>query len=194
MTASLAYRKNHDAIWSGDAPFKYQRVLAHVTEGPVLEIGAAEGVLALLMAERGLDVTALELRRERHEAAVALQRHWLELDRKVGSASMMLGDIANGLDLLGGFQTLVAVRVIYHLRDRVGEVIGAAHERGVRNVVLCGNRNRAAMFYKNQGVDNSLGRFNYYASVDGMIEALTSAGYKVEDIVEQGDPIVVGRR
>lgn len=193
MIASLAYRKNHDAIWHGDAPFKYQRVLAYVTEGPVLELGSAEGVLALLMAERGLDVTALELRQERHDEALTLRSRWLEMGRKVERARMVMGDVALE-SLMVGAATIVAVRMIYHLRDRVHGVFSNASRHGVKNVVLCGNRNRAAMFAKNQGADNTLGKFNYYASVDGMVEVLTTAGYKVGEIVEQGDPIVVGRR
>lgn len=188
---SLAYRKNEAAILAGRVPEKFLRILPHVKEGPVLEIGAAEGVLTLLLAERGLVVTGLELTETRHRAAKELRDKWLRLGRRVEQGFMFRGDIREPeqLKILKGATTLVAVRVLYHLGDKAPMVIAEAGRCGVRNVVLCGNRNRAAC-WRNPDAEP----YDYYSSIEGMTELLTRAGYAIADVVPEGDPIVVGRR
>ena len=49
MTGSLAFRKNEAAIRRGEVPDKYTRLLPYITGERILEIGSAEGVLALLL-------------------------------------------------------------------------------------------------------------------------------------------------
>lgn len=191
---SLAYRKNAAAIWNGDVPEKYRRLLPYVTGRSILEIGAAEGVLALLLAERDAlaHVTALELRPDRHESALALQARWRALGKPVDGCAMLCGDIESSLDLLYGVDTLVASRTIYYLREAVHDVFEIVGAR-VPRVVLAGNANRARMFAA--GVKDGLGPFNYYASVEGMGDVLTRAGYSIESVVtDGGDPIVTGHR
>lgn len=192
---SLAYRRNTDAIWRGRVPEKYRRILPHVTGTRILEIGAAEGVQSLLIADRdpSAEVTALEMRPERHTAALVLQARWRELGRRVDGCTMVCGDITDRLDLLEGVDTVVAVRTIYHLRAAIESVflcIGAH----ASNVVLVGNPNRARWAAAGHVVANDLGPFNYYASVDGMINVLEFAGYTIGTVVTEGDPIVTGHR
>lgn len=191
---SLAYRKNEDAIAQGRVPEKYLRLLPFIDEGPVLEMGAAEGVLALLLAGRGFDVSALELRRDRHIEAVRLQAQWKVIGKDVERARMVEGDIRQNFDLLTGVATVVAVRMLYYLREDIVPVLSTIARYGVKRVVLCGNKNRAAMFDRDGGVENGLGAFNYYASAEGMSEALIAAGYRILTTVRDGDPIVVGTR
>lgn len=187
---SLAYRKNADAILAGRAPDKYLRILPHVKEGPVLEIGAAEGVLTLLMAERGLNVLGIELTDARTQAANELRRRWLAQGRVVEQGLVIQGDATRDpARYFTGVATLVAVRAIYHLGDLAQVVVSEAGSCGVRNVVLCGNRNRAAR-WRNPDAEP----YDYYSSIDGMTQLLTSAGYEIADVVPEGDPIVVGRR
>ena len=47
---SLEYRKNKDAIKQGQIPSKYTRLLPFIAGDRILELGAAEGVLSLLLA------------------------------------------------------------------------------------------------------------------------------------------------
>lgn len=194
MRGSLAYRKNDRAIAGGVVPEKYTRLLPFITEGPVLELGAAEGVLALLLAERGLDVAALEMRHERHIEAVNLQARWAALGKDVSQARMLEGDIRDRHGLLDGVATVVAVRMIYYLRDDVVPVFQEIARQRVTNIVLCGNKNRAEMHARNGGADNALGWYNYFASANGMSEVLDRAGYRIKTVVHDGDPIVVGVR
>lgn len=190
MTGSLAYRKNEAAIRVGNVPEKYTRIVPYVPGKKVLEIGSAEGVLALLLAKAGKHVTALEKSQERHDDAVRLRECW---GMDVNGPRLINGSIAEHPELLveGGFDTLVAVRVIYYLGDALESVFRLA-SRHIPNVVLCGNKNRAARWHEGNP-DPPLGEMNKYASAVGMAELLERNGYTVTETVLEGDPIVVGR-
>jgi len=183
--SSLAYRKAKADIWAGKVPPKYTRLLPYITGSPVLEIGSAEGVLSLMLARRGAKVTGLELREERHREALRLREHW-----GVKGTTLFVGDIREHLHLLQGKATLVAVRTMYYLRADAPAVIAYAAAEGVSRVVLCGNGNRAARHSFNP--HDTVGYFNRWASVPGMRLLLESAGYTIDTVVAEGDPIVVG--
>jgi SAM-dependent methyltransferase len=193
-TGSFAYRKNEDAIWHGVAPEKYLRLLPYVTGQRVLEIGAAEGVLSLLMADSDpqRQVTGLERNAGRHDEARRLQTRWRALGKHVDGCTMVQGDIRSRLDLLEHVDTFVAIRTIYHLQDAIPEIFAAVGAQ-VPNVVLCGNPNRA-LWPRSSPSTAKLGRWNRYASVEGMTEVLVSAGYTIGTVVREGDPIVTGHR
>lgn len=184
---SLAYRKARADIWAGRVPAKYTRLLPYITGSPVLEMGSAEGVLSLLIAKQGQKVTGLELREERHLEALRLRKHW-----GVKGATFFVGDIRDNLHLLTGIRTFVAVRAIYYLRNDAGAVLAHCATAGIGRVVLCGNGNRAEQWRTDPLT--ALGRFNRLASVDGMRDALQGAGYRIETVIAEGDPIVVGVR
>lgn len=191
MTQSLAYRKHEAAIARGDVPAKYTRLLSHIPGRKILEIGSAEGVLALLLARDGKQVTALEKSEERHRLAQRLYAEWLAREGKFQAPLFVNGEIGLNLHLLRNVDTLVAVRMIYYLQDQVNTVF-AEVARHVPNVVLCGNRNRADR-YRAGKPDEPLGEFNYYASREGMAHLLRRHGYQIVSEVLEGDEIVVGR-
>jgi hypothetical protein len=187
MTGSLAYRNNEAAILRGEVPAKYTRLLPYIPEGRVLEIGSAEGVLALLMAREGRDVVALERQSERHSSALMLARAW-----GIDSVAFVNGDILDHLPQLERAETLVAVRMIYYLRDQLDAVFSGV-ARNINTVVLCGNKNRAAGW--RQGIpDKDGGPVNYYASAEGMRALLERHGYEIVAEETEGDPIVVGQK
>lgn len=188
---SLAYRNNSRAIWRGEVPVKYTRLLDLVPGERVLELGAAEGVLALLLAQRKQKVFALELKPHRHEEALRLQAFWQQSGRDVARCEMVLGNIKDRFDLLASVDTLVAVRSIYHLREDIDLVFDAVG-RQVKNVVLCGNRLRARNYREGRPSRNGDGDFNYFASLEGMTALLEARGYRIVRAVAEGDPIVVG--
>jgi hypothetical protein len=191
MTGSLAYRNNEDAIKRGDVPEKYTRLLPFITGDLILEVGSAEGVLALLLARSGKRVVALEKSEERHEAAANLYSDWLARERKFPPPKFINGTIGDRLDLLNGIDTLVAVRMIYYLRSDIDRVFAAVAHAEVPTVVLCGNKNRAARW--RAGVPDDMGGpFNFYASREGMSELLKRHGYRITAEVIEGDEIVVG--
>lgn len=188
MTGSLAYRKNEAAILRGVVPEKYTRLLPYIPKGRILELGSAEGVLALLLAMRGDEVTALEPNRERHEAAQRLRDAW---GMDANGPRFVNGSIGKHPELLveGGFDTLVAVRMIYYLGDALDSVFRLSR---IPNAVLCGNRNRAKAWHEGRPHE-PLGEMNRYASAVGMSELLERHGYTVIETVLEGDPIVVGK-
>ena len=189
---SLAYRKNRDAIKRGQIPDKYLRVLDLVPGDNVLELGAAEGVLSLLLAQRKKKVVAVEINKERHEEAKQLQHLWADQGLDVSGCQMVLGNIKDRLDLLQEVDTLVAVRSIYYLRSDIEKTFDEIATR-VGNVVLCGNKNRARTYFEADGnPSDNLGKFNYYASLEGMRNLLIDRGYRIVKLVEDGDPIVIG--
>jgi hypothetical protein len=186
---SLAYRKNEASILGGAAPEKYTRILPFVHGNKILEIGSAEGVLACLLAKQGKQVVALERQRERHEAAQRLRDAW---GMDVAGPRFICGDIRDNLQRLDGIDTLVAVRMIYYLKDDLDPVFGEV-SRKVRNVVLCGNRNRANRWRKGI-VDPLSNADDKYASREGMKDLLTRHGYKIVGGTDEGDEIVVGKK
>jgi predicted nicotinamide N-methyase len=187
LTGSLAYRNNEAAILRGEVPAKYTRLLPFIDGDRVIELGAAEGVLACLLAKNGKTVTAVERQVERHTNALQLALSW-----NVTGATFIRGDVIENPDWFEGHDTLVAVRMIYYLRDRLGDVFAEAAKH-IPTVVLCGNKNRAAWW--RQGIpDKEGGPVNYYASAEGMRALLERHGYRITAEETEGDPIVVGRR
>jgi SAM-dependent methyltransferase len=191
VTASLAYRKNEAAILQGDVPTKYTRLLPLIMGDRILEIGSAEGVLALLLARQGYDVAALEKSEERHEAALHLRDQWIRDYPRLNTVRFFKGDIRENLFLLNQTDTLVAVRMIYYLRDDLDTVFAEVAKK-VPTVVLCGNRNRADR-YRAGVKDEPGGPHNFYASLEGMAFLLDRHGYTITEEVTEGDEIVVGR-
>jgi hypothetical protein len=194
VSGSLAYRRHTADIWNGIVPTKYTRLLPYIDGAIILELGAAEGVQALLVADQhpSAHVVALELSAERHAAALALQARWRELGKHVDNCEMICGDIRARLELLAGVSTVVAARTIYHFTDAIPRVFAAVAQHATR-VVLAGNPNRAR-WPNCTPKAAALGPWNWYAGVPGMTHALTEAGYTIDQVVAEGDPIVTGRR
>jgi hypothetical protein len=191
---SLAYRTNRDAIWRAKAPEKYTRLIEYIPGDRILEFGSAEGVLALLLSQHKGKVIALEMKKDRHEEALDLQAQWRRLGRNVDRCEMVFGNLKDRLDLLKQVDTFVGVRSIYYLRDDIERVFESVGQH-VKNVVLCGNKNRARRYFETNGApDDKLGKYNYFASKEGMISILESCGYAITELVEYGDPIVVGMK
>jgi hypothetical protein len=190
VTGSLAYRKNEAAILAGDVPEKYTRLLPYIPGERILEIGSAEGVLALLLARSGKRVTALERSIERHDTAQQLYAEWDAREGNFMAPRFINGDILANLGLLEGHDTLLAVRSIYYLGTGLDAVFVAA-AKCVRNIVLCGNKNRAAR-WRAGTPDEPLGDMNRYAAREGMTELLERHGYQITQVVNEGDEIVVG--
>jgi SAM-dependent methyltransferase len=194
LKGSLAYRTNKESIWSARVPEKYTRVIDHVHGRRVLELGAAEGVLALLLAQTKEKVIALERKEDRHREALELQEHRRSQGVEVDRCEMVHGDILNRLDLLTQVDCLVGVRSVYYLREDIGQVF-ASVGRHVRHVTLCGNKNRARRYFEANGEpDDKLGKFNFYASIEGMTTILGNNGYTITRVIAEGDPIVVGEK
>jgi precorrin-6B methylase 2 len=194
LKGSLAYRTNKDSIWNAELPAKYTRLLDHIHGSRILELGAAEGVLALQLAQQKEKVIALEMKKDRHEEAIKLQEHRRQQGFDVDRCEMVHGSIVDRLDLLEQVDCLIGIRSIYYLRDKVDEVFSAVG-RSVRHVTLCGNKNRAARYFESKGnPGDNLGKYNFYASIEGMATVLGNHGYTITRVIAEGDAIVVGEK
>jgi len=203
QNSSIAYRASKAAIQRGQIPKKYKRLVDVIAGDRILEIGAAEGVLALLLARNNKRVIALERHKGRHAEALKLQSHWRAEGMDVDRCEMTLGDITDRFDLLQQVDTLVAVRVVYHLHEDIHRVFEECGKH-VRCVVLCGNSWRARRHLEpNDDPGNKTRQFDYYASFEGMVELLEASGYTIvktvpsvddlgQGIGEDHDPIVIG--
>ena len=203
QNSSIAYRESKAAIRRGQIPEKYKRLVDVIAGNRILEIGAAEGVLALLLARKNKRVIALERHKGRHAEALKLQSHWRAEGMDVDLCEMTLGDITDRFDLLQQVDTLVAVRMVYHLHEDIHRVFEECG-KCVPCVVLCGNRWRARRYLQpNDDPSNKTRQFDYYASSEGMVELLEASGYTIvktvpsaddlsQGIGEGDDPIVVG--
>lgn len=184
---SLAYRRHETAILAGNPPVKYTRLLPYISGQRIVEAGSAEGVLACMLAREGKAVTAIEANAERHAAALRLAETW-----GVSGVTFVNGRIEDALDRLEGADTFVAVRACYYWGEHLDTVFAEAAKH-VPNVLLCGNKNRAAWW--RQGIpDKDGGPVNYYASQEGMRALLERHGYSIVQEETDGDPIVVGHR
>lgn len=189
------YRENIDTVRHGGIPERLFRILPFIPGDSVLEIGSAEGVLALLLAEKKKRVIALELVKGRHKEALYLQQLWREKGFKVENCQMLHGDIRSNYDLLTNIDTFVAIRVLYHLEDDVEKVMCEVASC-VEYIVLSGNKGRSLKYFKERGgsYTDRLGSNNYYATLEGMWVLLEKIGFKVTHAVPDGDPIVVGKK
>ena len=191
---SLAYRNAEEEIRKGHPPKKYTRLLPYITGDRILEIGSAEGVLALTFCheKKPSSYIALELREDRHENAVKLKTQWEALNKNVGAVTLKVGDIRDNLELFDSVDTVVFIRSIYYLREDIDRVMLEAYKRGVKRVVLCGNKNRAAQSMNDPMSDEGI--FNKPASEQGMMEILVRAGYNPTRHLLIDDPVVTGCR
>lgn len=191
---SFFYRNNWRDIARGKVPEKYTRLLPYIPGQRILEVGAAEGVLALLLARDHQKVFALEKNIDRHREALALQEKWRARGEDVSRCEMVNADLRDRMDLLAEIDTLVAVRSIYYLREDLPAVFQEISKR-VPNVVLCGNVSRVKDFSEGRNdPKHGLGKYDYYATEEGMKSLLADAGYRIEAVLSDGDPIVVGKR
>lgn len=191
-TQSEYYRKNKRNIINGIVPEKYTRLIPFITGNKVIEMGSAEGVLALCLAKEGKKVTAIERNPHRYRDALKLQKKWLSKKLDVGSCAFVCTSIQERPELLIGQDTFLASRVIYYLGDQINPLFDSISKH-VKEVVLCGNESRARR-YEEKKVDLSLKDNVYYATIAGMKELLVNRGYEITSEIHELDPIVVGRK
>ena len=192
---SLAFRKNKEGIYQRKIPDKYKRIIPYIKGNTVLEIGAAEGVLSLLLAQEKDKVIAVERHKDRYEEALQLKEAWSKLGYKVDNCHFINGDIKDNFHLLEGIDTVVAVRVIYYFGKDLNNIFLNLSKR-CKFIVLVGNINRSKKYQQGEYI-GSIGKDNYYASSKGMIEVLRTHRYGIHQSVLENsnlDPIIVGKK
>lgn len=194
--ASLEFRHHEGLLAQGRVTPKFSRILPFVPGTTVVEMGAAEGVLSLLLAEKKKKVWAVERSKERHERAKSLQVEWLREGFPVEACEMIHGDVFDHADLLHSADTFLAVRALYYLGQEIEDAV-ATLWKSVDNVVLVGNRSRSERHFATRSSTSpweGQGANNYYATLDGMWQLVTRQGFDVRYAVPDGDPIIVATR
>jgi 2-polyprenyl-3-methyl-5-hydroxy-6-metoxy-1,4-benzoquinol methylase len=189
---SVDYRRNRRMLMRGEAPRKMRELAAIIPGESVVDVGAGEGVLAMLLAEHKQKTRAIDVTPRRHVTGKALQETWRSLGKDVDNCEMLLGDALADPDLLNGFDTLVMSRVIYYFGDRIDPFISEAAKR-VSYVCLVGNASRNRRLAKGK-LPADIGEDVIYSTHDGMIELLQRHGFEIVEQADFGDPIVIGRR
>ncbi len=193
MAKSLSYRKNLELIISGGFPKRFVEVGDLVEGESVLDVGGAEGSLALYLASKGKTVTVLDKSPERVEAGMMLVKQVVGPDPR-GTVSFLLGDAIEVLPRLEKrFDSIVFMRSLYYFRDDGVKVLSMA--RGLTSqLILVANGNRERDFLTNPKYQHGgLGKFNFWSTLEGMEVAARMAGFTVEDKILQDDPILVAR-
>lgn len=191
--SSVDYLAHEEILKEGLLPDKFARLLPLIEGDRILEIGSAEGILAMALTASKSKVVSLDITPARQEAGKKLQEAWIEAGRgEVTRCEFVCGDIFERFDLLGDADTVIASRVIYYFHEAMHDLISACVERGVSSIVLVGNEYRAVAWDENRD-GKELGKYAYYSTVAGMKELLESHGYAVTTVIPEGDPIVVGR-
>jgi 2-polyprenyl-3-methyl-5-hydroxy-6-metoxy-1,4-benzoquinol methylase len=182
-----SYGANENEILSGNIPERYTRLLPFIPGSRILEIGAGEGVLALLLSREKEKVYALDISEFRHKKGLNLQNVWRKKGISVDRCEMIHANLVERLDLLEDIDTVVAVRVIYYWRDEIYPMFEMI-SRHAKHVVLCGNASKLSRYNENRN------KYLFYSTVEGMMSILENNGYRITTIDERGDPIVVGTK
>lgn len=183
---SFAYADCRVDVWHGRVPERFDSVRWEITGHRVIELGGAEGILALQLARYGHVVTSIDVDEASHAEALLLKNRWkVMFGSCIDDASFILGDVRENIDVLRDRDSLVAVRSFCHLgREDAEGILSAARVLGIWEVVLCGDERIA---------QDSADPHHDLSSVDGMVRLLESADFKIFSIVPEGDPIVVAR-
>lgn len=189
---SVDYLAHEEMLKEGSLPEKFARLLPLIEGECILEIGSAEGILAMALTASKSKVVSLDITPARQDAGKKLQETWIRAGREeVKKCEFICGDIFERFDLLKDADTVIASRVIYYFHEAMHDLISACAGHGVSGIVLVGNEYRAGEWDRNRD-GKELGKYAYYSTIAGMKELLEKHGYSVATVIPEGDPVVVG--
>lgn len=187
------YRENRKDIIEGIVPVRYAKIADVVPGRRILEIGSGEGVLALALARKGVEVVAVDFSRRRVNEAERIKSAWKKKGIDVDNVEFFVGGSREAIKFSSEADTLVAVNVAYHMKDEFEDLLDSLAS-SISNIVLVGNQNRANCWYLDKGKSDKLGKWNYLATVEGMGSLLESRCFRVVQVEELDSPAVVGTR
>lgn len=191
------FEENREEIFKGNVPKRYLEIAELVPGRDILEIGSADGTQALVLALRKNTVHGLELMPKQHEISLELKKAWLGLGRDVGNCHFHNGDACSHTELFSAADTVLMSRVVYHLRDGIDPLFRRIEDSGITNVVLVGCPLREKRWRESGETGDSMGRYAYFASLEGMRSLVEKHGFHVSLSIpssEGGDPVVVASR
>ena len=188
------YKDHQEQIARGVLPKKIEQIASLIPGNRIIEVGSGEGLLSLALAARGRPhVSGIEFISLRYETAESLRQLWVEKGLVTeASLTFVQGDIFDRLDLLDGADTLVAMHVLYHLKEHARTLLGEAARRHIASVALVGNANRERKLAIDQ--ESAKSQWARLATLDGMSDFLDECGYEtVLRSRDGGDPVVIGK-
>ena len=189
---SLDFRRNAKTIFRGELPKKYQGLVDLIPGDRVVEVGAGEGVLSMELSAHKKAVRAIDYTPMRHTKGQEIKAAWEALGKDVSRCELVLGDVFDHPELLDGFDTLLACRVIYYFGDRINPFMEMVSSR-MNYICLIGNGRRSRR-YERGHVSADLGEGAYLSTPKGMREILEKYGYDITFERSEGDPVVIGKR
>lgn len=189
---SVDYRRNRKALHLGKVDPYYEAAAAVIPGKSVVDLGAGEGILALTLAQHKDKVRAIDITPRRHESGLKLRDDWGKIGKRVENCEMLLGNAVETPELLDGFDTLVASRVIYYFGDAIDPFMAQAAQR-VTHVVLIGNPSRNRRYAAGK-LPADIGEDVRYSTPEGMVTLLERHGFEVTLNTDLRDPIAIGTR
>ena len=194
----VEFRKNREQIAQGNVPERYARTARYVPGTRILDIGSADGTLALFLAQSKELVIGAELMRYRHKTAQEMQRTWANRGAKTDNVRFINRGVKRVEPLLKEVDTVVLSRTLYHLRDDAFWLFDQLRRtKNIEFIALFGNRDKEREWFDTKGEQPGLGKYLALAAQEGMEEILKNHGFDIETSIastETEDPIVVGVR
>lgn len=194
--------ENRDSIFKCEVPKRYQTILKLVPGQNVIEIGSAEGTQLLLIAQSKQSATGYEKMDRQYATALELKQAWSKIGKSVESCEFVNDDIFSAMEkdktIFDNTDTILMSRVIYHLRDQIPQLMEMIESSQVKYLMLVGCPNREER-WKNQGErGDAMGRYAFYATLEGMIELAESINFRVTTKIQSEqdgtEPIMIAER
>ena len=133
-----SFDENEECIRQGEMPERYKEISGLVAGDAILEVGSADGTLALVMAMTHQKVIACEVMAYRHNAALKLQQLWHDKGHDVDKCVFVNADIQDAMKYLHEVDTLVVIRTIYHLPFKTQDpVLGSGGTTHAEHQACC---------------------------------------------------------
>jgi SAM-dependent methyltransferase len=192
----VEFRKNRERIARGEVPERYQRTADLVPGSRVLDIGSADGTLALVLAQRKEFVIGAELMNYRHKTAQEMKSIWAKRGAKTENLRFVNRGVKRVRPFLKQVDTIVISRALYHLRDDAYWLFNQVDRfPNIKYVALFGNRTKEKEWLDTGGSAPGLGQYLGLAGQVGMEEILTRHGFDIETSLastDTEDPVVIG--
>lgn len=194
----IEFRKNRESIARGDIPARYQRTAELVPGSRVIDIGSADGTLALVLAQIKDFVIGAELMLYRHKTAQEMKATWAARGAKTDNLRFINRGARRLGKALDQVDTVVMSRTLYHLRDDAEWLFDQIQAKSnIKNVALFGNRDKEQEWFDTKGEKPGLGKHLALAGQEGMEDILTRHGFTVTVSIpstDSEDPVVIGTR
>jgi hypothetical protein len=194
----IEYRKNKSEIARGVVPARYVRTAEKVPGQKILDIGSADGTLALVLAQSKQLVIGSELMRYRHRAALQTKNAWSQRGVPTDNVRFVNRSVKRIRPFLKEVDTVVISRALYHFREDAFWLFRQIEKSpNIHHVALFGNREKEREWLTTRGTNPGLGKYLALATQNGMEDILTRHGFTIEASIPSTrteDPVVIGVR